>query len=198
MVVAVDVARGTIVERLLEPAVAPVWEVLQPIFFPWWDPALHEIRLRLQEAAEELRQKDASVVEALERSLQRGEADALAAALLRAAAQATTKHKMRFLAAAAAGVFTPDLDSEMRSRVSRAVVELEPSDVVALRRALATSPTKSTDRVGGESRDVIPLDRAYEGLIRAGCIGDPSAMGAFVYVTRLGHAVALALKCWKE
>jgi len=55
------------------------------------------------------------------------------------ARRAVTEERARMLAAASAGAFRPDLDVETKSRVMRALLELEPSDVASLRE-IATSP----------------------------------------------------------
>ena len=147
--------------------------------------------MRLNEAVKERHEKDAAYVEALKRSLQRGEADALATAFLRAAAQATTQERMKMLAAAAAGVFTPDMDSEMRSRVSRAIMQLEPSDVLELRRLI--EPER---RAGIYPAPLMTPER--EPLARAGCVFDASAsIGGGLQVTALGRAVLAALETWE-
>ncbi len=193
----VDVVGGKVAEKALEAALRPTWACVRSILFPNWEPASKAIRLQLEEHLQELHQRDGDVIEALNRSLEEGEANALATSFLRAAAQATTDEKMKMLVAAAAGVFTPDLDSEMRSRVSRAVVELEPSDVLALRRALTTEPFKGTAKIGDVATLAIPVDRVYEGLLHAGCIADANVAGGGVYVTERGKAVAKSLAAWQ-
>src|SRR2546423_1409851 len=128
-----DGTKGFIVEETLGSVLRPLFSLLKALVWNQWDPAVNEFRLNLAEAVEKHRAKDREYVERLQRSFSRGEARALATQLVQAAAQSTTEDRMRMLAAAAAGVLTPDLDSEMRSRVARAVEQLEPSDVIALR-----------------------------------------------------------------
>jgi len=189
--VAVDALKGTVVEKVLSPAVQSIWDLVRSILFPWWEPALREVRLRLPEAIEALRRKDGALVDALARSLKRGEADALATAMLRAAAQATTEERMKMLAAAAGGVFTPDLDSEMRSRVSRAVAQLEPSDVVELRRL-----DEAERSPGIHFSPMMTPER--EPLVVTGCLADRTGrVGGSLQVTALGRAVLTSLARWE-
>jgi hypothetical protein len=103
---------------------------------------------------------------------------------------------MRLLAQALAGLYTPDLDAEMRSRLSRAVVELEPSDILALRDALRMPERFGSAAAGYPRVASIPPDRRYEALVAAGCIADANVMGGGVYVTALGHALAGVLISW--
>lgn len=142
-------------------------------------------------------EKDPEFAQRLAAALDERESRALFFRLGTEAAQATTTERMRMLAHALAGVYTPDLDAEMRSRVCRAVIALEPSDVIALRRARSIEPTKGTNIVSGELRMSIPPERDYEALIVAGCLADANVYGGGVYVTDLGHAVAKVLELWR-
>jgi hypothetical protein len=142
---------------------------------------------------------DPQFADRLSAALDQREARALFYRLGTEAAQATTVERMRMLAHALAGLYTPDLATEMRSRVSRAVLALEPSDVLALRKAIGEcEPTTAT--VGAQIvRLAGPLtpDRAYEALITAGCIQDDNKTRGGLYVTELGRAVATALELWR-
>ena len=110
---------------------------------------------------------------------------------MRAAAQATTEGRMKMLAAAAAGVFTPDLDSEMRSRVSRAIMEFEPSDVLELRRLMEADQRSGGSYVAGRMR------LEWEPLERAGCIKNATMLaGHGILVNDLGRMVLTALESW--
>jgi hypothetical protein len=188
----VDVGAGKIVEKALEPVLEPTWRLLKAVLLPLWDPAFSAVRLNLQEHIDRERAKREDFVERLEQSLQRGEAAALVALFVREAAQATTKERMRMLAAAAAGVFTPDLNSETRSRVARAIAQVEPSDVVELRNMDAA------ERVPGmQPAPRITLER--EPLVRSGCVSDMSmfvSVGHQISVTPLGRALLHALEAW--
>jgi len=96
------------------------------------------------------------------------------------------------LAAAAAGVFTPDLDSEMRSRVSRAVEQLEPSDVIALRRVNeAFARGENVQQVEGT-----PQNRTA--LVQFGCLNIAAGAGyrSLHEPTPLGLGVLKALEDW--
>jgi len=167
----VDAVRGYVVEKMLEPALRPAWAVIKSLLLPRWDPAIDAIRLNLQEAVDKRRAEDREFDRRVGASLQRGEEAALVTRLARAAAQATTDERMEMLAAAAAGILTPDLDSEMRSRVSRAVEELEPSDVIALRDVARTiSAGKSVEQVPG-----VPENRIA--LLQAGCLLEAQGVG---------------------
>lgn len=210
--IAVDLAKGTVLEKLRDKAIAPVWEVLRPLLYPWWDEALHEVRLRLGEAIEQARAEDAEFVDRLARTLERGEADALVTALLRSAAQATTEARMKMLSAAAAGVFVPDLNSEMRSRVARAVAQLEPSDISEL-----AGLVKLSDRFRNRPRFLISSRRGRDGsrdssfasLVAAGCllvdeqepafsrVGGKAERSIQTLVTATGYAVVRALRAWR-
>jgi len=115
-------------------------------------------------------------------------------------AQATTKERMRMLAHALANLYTPDLDAERRSRVSRAILALEPSDARALRSIVDLSPDEITRRLPGA---------AVESLVAAGCLAVPysSALGSpleeqepvdrYTQVTVVGRDVVAALAAWQ-
>lgn len=164
--VAIDLATGQVADAVMEPALQPAWRVLQALLFPRWSGAFAAVQLHLSEAKEARKTKDATYVAALVRSFAAGEADILVAQLLTAAAQATTEERMQMLAAAAAGVLTPDLDSEMRSRVARAVEQIEPSDVLRLRH-IVEEPFRFA---GTEAHLRHSLGTSYAILEATGCI----------------------------
>ena len=151
------------------------------------------------------------MVEALERSLQEGEADALASAFVRTAAQATTRERMRMLAAAAGGVFTPALDSEMRSRVARALEQLEPSGTAALVAVVDLAEREMAERLsaaqvehlqaaGCLSVDFLPkMNPAWSTTL----LSQPDAaqtgiVAGSMAVTTVGRSVVVALRRWKS
>ncbi len=114
------------------------------------------------------------------------------AEIFQAAARATTTSRMQMLAAAAVGVLIPDFDGEMRSRVARAVEQLEPSDVVALRRVKAAFD-------GGHSIqqvDGIPQNRIA--LLQTGCLLEHPEAGAVrrYEPTPVGFAILETLQLW--
>lgn len=119
------------------------------------------------------------------------EATALVVRLLPEAAAATTQERRRLLTSALAGLFKPDLSSEMRSRVSRAVMQLEPSDVVELREL-----DKAYRTPGVTPATMMTTER--EPLLLAGCIVDESRTvgGRGVYPSKVGLALLATLANW--
>lgn len=209
----VDLGTGYVLERIAEPVLAPTWAVVKSVLFPRWDGAREALQLNLEEAVRRRQAEDRQFTERLDRSLQSGEAGALAAKFVREAAQATTSERMEMLARAAAGVFTPDLTSEMRSRVARAVAQLEPSDVVALRsyaglaHAIRSTLSGSRLRHSGLRRAIFSSsDNAQAALIAAGCLllvqkrapfaRDEDPLEMVAETTELGTAVLKALGEW--
>jgi hypothetical protein len=177
---------------VLEPVLEPAWALLKSVLLPNWGAARDAIQLNLQDAQDRRGAENKQHVARLVESLQHGEADALVTHLARAAAQATTEDRMRMLAAAAAGVLTPDLDSEMRSRVARAVEQLEPSDVIALRRVNeAFARGENVQQVEGT-----PQNRTT--LVQFGCLNIAAGAGyrSLHEPTQLGLAVLKSLEFW--
>jgi hypothetical protein len=192
----VDVAKGKLIEVALEPVVRPIWEVLKKVTYPGWDRARREVQLNLQQATDEYRQKGKDAAEQLARTIDEGEAGALVCALLRAAAQATTEDRLKMLAAAAAGVLTPDLSAETRSRVARVLEQLEPSDVGALRKVADSTADDPGFRFIGLPRE--SATRAV--LLQTGCVileAGGVGLAEAVRITDLGRAVLLALRRWQ-
>ncbi len=144
-------------------------------------------------------EKDPEFAQKLAAALDEREARALFFRLTTDGAEATTVERMRMLAHALAGLYTPDLNIEMRSRVSRAVLALEPSDVAALREAMVADDSR-TRKVDGTIFVLSSLtpSRAYEGLKAAGCIQDDNETRGGLYVTELGRAVVKALELWRS
>lgn len=212
--IAVDLGKGYVLERITEPAFTATWEVVKSIFLPRWDGARDALQLNLQEAIDRERTRDAEFTDRLKRSFENGEANAVAALFIREAAQATTDERMRMLAEAAAGVFTPDLTSEMRSRIARAVAQLEPSDVLALRRfaqphggaIVRTSSRTAFLARGARMRSATDSEAA---LLAAGCLvlvqdqtppflskEKPPEWQVLPIMTPVGRAVLNALREW--
>jgi hypothetical protein len=187
-----DATVGYVVEKALEPALRPTWAFLKSILLPRWDEGYDEVRRCISDAFREAEKTDKQFFERLQRSLQSGEADALLTRLAREAAQATTDERMRMLAAAAAGVLTPDLDSEMRSRVARALEQLEPSDVLALRKLNAARM---------KHHNVMQIEGAEStrALLQTGCAYEVPGVGQETRfeMLPLGRAVLRTLKQWK-
>jgi len=188
-----DEVKGFLVEHTpLGHAAKPIFALLKALIWHQWEPAVNEFELNLAEALEKYKAKDREYVARLQRSLRRGEASALATELVQAAARATTEERMKMLAAAAAGVLTPDLDSEMRSRVTRAVEQLEPSDVIALRRVSeAVARGENVQQVEGTPQNRIAL-------VQSGCLNIAAGAGyrSLHEPTPLGAAVLKALEAW--
>lgn len=207
-----DVGKGYVAERALEPVLEPTWQLLKSVLLPRWDPASDAVRLNLREHIQRERAKDEEFTVRLQRSLSSGEGEALLASFVTHAAQATTEERMHMLAAAAAGVFVPDLDSEMRSRVTRAVAQLEPADVIRLRgvaerRGLEGS-SKSIDVTLGTSRGVLVAsgcmavlqedEELGHRLAEAARRGSTPKLRTHARVTIVGHAVLRALDEWRS
>lgn len=87
--------------------------------------------------------------------------------------------------------------TETKSRVSRAVLALEPSDILTLRRAASLEPTKGSAAVGGGLVLSIRLEPSCEPLSIAGCMADANVWGGGVRVTDVGRAVLKALELWR-
>jgi hypothetical protein len=107
----------------------------------------------------------------------------------------TTRERTRLLCAALAGALNPDFDAEMKSRFTRAILALEPSDILLLR-----------DRQGGETIEtkgeqaVIQSQVSADALNRAGCLDYNEGGfggGRRQTLTELGRQLLLFLKAWK-
>lgn len=143
-------------------------------------------------ALERLEQKHARVAEELRGKITEREAGALFTQLLGAAADSSTRERMRMLCAALAGVLLPNFDAETRSRVSRAVMQLEASDVLELRKLYMV------ERAPGFAPS-LQMTPALEPLVLAGCVRDQSSLAGHpaVATTERGHAVLAALEVWE-
>lgn len=188
-----DAATGFAVEKALEPVLQPAWSLLKSVLLPRWDPAVEAIRLNLAEAVEKRRAEDKEYDAKLVASLKRGEADALLTHLARAAAQATTDDRMEMLAAAVAGVLTPDLDSETRSRVARAIEQLEPTDAVSLRAVAKIAKGLPIVGVNGGEASRAALVQAGALIVHVG----GKSFAQVLEVTSLGLSILKALEHWK-
>jgi len=187
-----DAAKGYVIEKALAPGLDSIWAHAKRILFPRWDAAFSEVQRNIADAFESAREGDAQFIDRLRRSFDTGEADALVTRLLRDAAQATTDERMLMLAAAAAGLLTPALDSEMRSRVARVLEQLEPSDVIGLREASAACA------LDHDVRQISGPPEATRALEQAGCLFHAEGIGyrSSYEVTPLGTAVLRALQAW--
>lgn len=196
--IVVDTATGALAEHVANPVLEPTIRAIKALLFPRWSGAFSAIQLNLQEHVRRAQERDADFVARLDRAMERGEAGSLVASFVRAAAQATTDERMDMLAAAAAGVFTPDLGSELRSRVARAVAAMEPRDVVSLREVSVAGgsilvPEGNEESARLELRDTVPP------LLQAGCVRPVPVFGGLRYtITPTGRGVLEALRCWKR
>ena len=118
--------------------------------------ALFEFNLALEQHVREQKARDADFRTKLREKITEREVCALFPVLLRAAAESPIRERMRMLCAVLAGILRPDLDAEMRSRVARAVLQFEPSDVLylrdleelhAFRRALLKPPSGASEPI---------------------------------------------------
>ena len=107
------------------------------------------------------------------------------------AVTATTAQRRRMLAHALAGLLQPDLDSETRSRVTRAITQLEPGDVRELRKV-------DEARRAAATQSAATMTPKLEPLLLAGCIlaeGLSDRPGT-VTLTALGRTVLATLARW--
>ncbi len=100
------------------------------------------------------------------------------------AVTATTAERRLMLAHALAGLLQPGLSPETKSRASRAVAQLEASDVRELRKLAGA---------GGDQP--VRMAPELEPLLVAGCVL-PGAAGQGVTLTAVGRAVLTALASW--
>ncbi|HYG70115.1 MAG TPA: hypothetical protein VD838_20740, partial [Anaeromyxobacteraceae bacterium] len=99
---------------------------------------------------------------------------------------------------AAAGVFTPDLDSEMRSRVARAVAAIEPGDVLSLREVNAAGGHLFVQE-GDEDSPRPELRNTMPPLLQSGCVRPVPVLGGMRYtLTPTGRGVLESLRSWKR
>ncbi|HVP68020.1 MAG TPA: hypothetical protein VMT17_12225 [Anaeromyxobacteraceae bacterium] len=108
------------------------------------------------------------------------------------AVTATTEERRAMLAHALAGLLQPDLDSETRSRVCRAVTQLEPRDVRELRKLERTS------RGGPDAHPPPTMTPSLEPLRLAGCISGEGLQDrpGSVTLTVVGRALLATLPGW--
>jgi hypothetical protein len=186
------------VGKALDTAGAVVRDIVTPTANPFQEircrmggEAAFELTLAFERHVRDQKARDAEFSARLREKVTEREVGALFPSLLRAAAESSTRERMRMLCAALAGIWRPDLDAEMRSRVGRAVLQLEASDVLYLRRLLASETQPGL-------RPSLPLSREGEWVLRAGCVGDDSvrAGGRGIYITDVGRALLDSLGMW--
>jgi len=105
----------------------------------------------------------------------------------------TTRERTRLLCAALAGSLNPDFDAEMKSRFTRAILALEPSDIILLRQ-LKSGETLVTEGEKAVKQNLVSADA----LNRAGCVDyDDGYVGDRKRnVTELGRQLLQYLKAW--
>ncbi len=176
-------AAGAVVKEIVSPEPNPFVEIRRRM----GGEAAFEFTLAFDRHVREQEARDAEFREKLREKVTEREVCSLFPALLRAAAESSTRERMRMLCAALAGIWRPDLEAELRSRVGRAVLELEPSDVVSLRTLAVRERGPGALRLGPED----------EWLVRAGCVAEDAKVGGRgVYVTTVGRALLDALRTW--
>lgn len=182
---ALDTA-GSVMRELVSPGPNPFEEIRRR----HGAEAAFEFTLAFERHVRDQEARDALFAAKLRERVTEREVATLFPSLLRAAAESSTRERMRMLCAALAGIWRPDLEAELRSRVGRAVLELEPSDVRRLRELIPANPS--------ERMRSIHVERDGEWLVRAGCLGDDSlrAGGRGIYVTAVGHALLESLSTW--
>lgn len=183
---ALDVA-GRVVRDVVAPPANPFEEIRRR----QGAEANFEFGLALERHVRFEEARDAEFREKLREKITEREVGALFPQLLRAAAESSTRERMRMLCAALAGLWRPDLDAEMRSRVARAVMQLEASDILAMRRL-----ERAQQQPG--IRPAPRMTPELEPAVLTGCVADNSARAGFVAVelTTLGLAVLTALETW--
>jgi hypothetical protein len=179
---ALDVA-GEVVRDIVDARPNPLEEVRRRM----GGEAAFELGLAFERHLKQQEARDAEFRDKLRQKVTEREVAALFPALLRQATESSTRERMRMLCAVLAGVWRPDLEAELRSRVARAVVELEPSDVLYLR-ALAADE--------GRPGVLLRLGPEGEWLVRAGCVIDDNRIGGGVRITGVGHALLEAVATW--
>lgn len=177
----------SVLKEIIDPGAVPFGEIRRR----HGAEAAFEFTLAFERHCREQEARNASFAEELKQRVTEREVCALFPVLLRAAVESTTRERMRMLCAALAGLWRPDFTAELRSRVSRTVLELEPSDLLLLR---------SLEADEREPRAMLRLDERAEWLVRTGCVLDPNGrIGApRASVTALGHSVLEAVSTWRD
>lgn len=110
----------------------------------------------------------------LANSVTEEEAAAMTGRLIREAVFSATQDRRRLMAAAMAGTFSPDFEVEQKSRITRAIAQLEPSDIVALRDVAQGRPFGKEGMLSMKSRQAIHRNRqvSLAALEGAGCVAE--------------------------
>jgi hypothetical protein len=140
---------------------------LDKIYAEICDEILSEVVARV--AAIEARM-DAEQQRRFEEEQAKPDAQAYARVLFQEAAKSVTRERRIMIAAAIAGGVTPDFEAEERSRLARALAQLEPSDVSMLR---ALEALDSDDRVTPQALHYELNTRpaaSRQAVVAAGCV----------------------------
>ncbi len=164
-----------------------------------WDEITDEVTLETYNAfrafAEEQVRTNAELAAGLADKIGNREATLLYLQLHGEALKSVLRERMRLMCAAKVGIFKPDLDIEMKSRVSRALASLEPRDVLLLRE-LETSH----GREAFQARWDEPGTYSNAALVQAGCLGIPPGKvwgSTMNQITELGRAVIRFVDTWQ-
>ncbi len=129
-----------------------------------WEAMKEEILVETAAALDRLVAKHGALVGEVARKLDERAVTVLCVQLHEQAMKSAMRERLRLMAAAIAGVFTPEVDLEMKSRATRALALLEPSDVLILRGIAATGKFHAHGRRAEWARDRLAP------LVAAGCI----------------------------
>lgn len=130
---------------------------------------VQEMHQHLEQVVRRLESVKSEAKRAAWRALDYEEVVTLVQQFLDQAMKAPGVERRSMLSAAAAGSFRPDLKLETKSRVARVIEQLEPSDVLALRRLAGQEKRAQTwDEVAFAVEDEAFINRST--LLRVGCL----------------------------
>jgi hypothetical protein len=151
-----------------------------------WEAMKEDIIVETAAALDRLVAAHGTLVEEVARKLDERAVTVLCVQLHEQAMKSATHERLRLMAAAIAGVFTPDFSLEMKSRAVRALAQLEPSDLILLRRGSFGDPNLCLE-------DVWSLQ--VSGCAFAEPIQEDA--GASVLVLEVGKAVLRLVETWQ-
>lgn len=130
------------------------------------------------------------------------QAASLIGRLLPEAVFSVTEDRRRLMAAAMAATFSPDFDLEEKSRITRAIATLEPSDIVTLRAVHAASGAVRSRSAQGEGQATEPRHSADQvslaALVATACVLETLQIGSYQYrASALGSALLRFLAEWE-
>ena len=119
------------------------------------------------------------------------------------AMKSAARDRLRLMCAAIAGIFTPQIDLEMKSRIARAITQLQPSDVICLRRIAGFLADQHVD-VARVLSSAVGIDA----LKNCGCVSvdaagedfsrDPVQTAQPLELTGVGRALLSFVETWQE